>query len=88
MLEERTQQQRDHTATLERAAGLVGGRAELAAALKVAERQLEYWIEEKETPPHAVFLDAIDIIIENAGASRLAASSQTELSAIDQAWRL
>lgn len=45
--------QPDYTATLERAASLVGGRAELAAALKVSERRLEYWIEEKGTPPHA-----------------------------------
>lgn len=66
---EELQQQPDYTPTLERAASLVGGRAELAAALKVAERQLEYWIDEKGMPPHSVFLDAIDIIIENAGGS-------------------
>lgn len=68
MFEELTQP--DYTPALERAASLVGGRGELAAALKVTERQLDSWIDEKGTPPHAVFLDAIDIIIENAGASR------------------
>jgi hypothetical protein len=82
MLEESTQQQcvRDHTATLERAAGLVGGRAELAAALNVAERQLEYWIERKGTAPHSVFLDAIDIIIENAGASSAYLASRAAMA--------
>jgi hypothetical protein len=49
---------------------LVGGYAELAARLKVSQRQLDYWIAEISTPSHTVFLEAIDIIIENAGASR------------------
>ena len=68
MIQEHTQQHGlpDHAATLERAAASVGGYAELAARLKVSQRQLEYWIGEEETPPHTVFLDAIDIIIENA----------------------
>ena len=66
---EELQPQPDYTPTLERAASLVGGRAELAAALRVAEGELECWIDEKGMPPHRVFLDAIEIIIENAGAS-------------------
>jgi hypothetical protein len=49
---------------------LVGGYPELAVRLKVSQGQLHYWIGEIGTPPHTVFLDAIDIIIENAGASR------------------
>lgn len=49
---------------------MVGGYAELAARLKVSQRQLDYWIEEISTPPHTVFFDVIDIIIENAGALR------------------
>jgi hypothetical protein len=60
----------DYLATVERAAALVGGSAELAARLKVSARQLEYWIDEIGTLPHTVFLNAIGIIIENAGASR------------------
>ena len=72
MIQERTPQHRlpSRAATLERAAALVGGYAELAARLKVSQRQLDYWIVEISTPPHTVFLEAIDIIIENAGASR------------------
>jgi hypothetical protein len=56
-------------ATLERAAALVGGYAELAAR-QVSQRELGYWIEKISTPPHTVFFNAIDIIIENAGALR------------------
>jgi hypothetical protein len=72
MIQERTPQHRlpSRAATLERAAALVGGYAELAARLKVSQRQLDYWIAEISTPSHTVFLEAIDIIIENAGASR------------------
>jgi hypothetical protein len=72
MIQQHSPQHRlpDHVATLERAAALVGGYAELAARLKVSARQLEYWIGEMDTPPRTVFFDAIGIIIENAGASR------------------
>jgi hypothetical protein len=70
MIREHTQLPRlpDHAATLKRAAALVGGYTELAALLKVSQRQLDYWIGEIDTLPRTVFLDAIDIIIENAGA--------------------
>ena len=72
MTQERTPQPRlpDHAATLKRAADLVGGYPELAVRLKVSQGQLHYWIGEIGTPPHSVFFDAIDIIVENAGASR------------------
>jgi uncharacterized protein Usg len=58
----------DHALALERAAAMVGGHAQLAERLKVSQRQLDYWISEIGTPPHTVFFEAIDIIIENAGA--------------------
>jgi hypothetical protein len=72
MIKEHTLQHRlpSRAATLERAAALVGGYAELAARLNVSQRQLDYWIGEISTPPHTVFFNAINIIIENAGASR------------------
>ena len=72
MIQEHSPQHRlpDYLATVERAAALVGGYAELAARLKVSVRQLEYWIDEIATLPHTVFSNAIGIIIENAGASR------------------
>jgi hypothetical protein len=72
MNQERTPQPRlpDHVATLKRAAALVGGYPELAARLKVSQAQLDYWIGEIGTAPRTVFFDAIDIIIQNAGASR------------------
>jgi hypothetical protein len=70
MIREHTQQPRlpDHAATLKRAAALVGGYTELAARLKVSQQQLDYWIGEIDTLPRTVFLDAIGIIIDNAGA--------------------
>jgi hypothetical protein len=66
MMQEQTPQFRlpDHALTLERAAALVGGHAELATRLKVSRWQLDYWIGEISTPPETVFFDAIDIIIE------------------------
>ena len=72
MIQEHSPQHRlpDYLATVERAAALVGGYAELAARLNVSARQLESWIDEIGTLPHTVFFDAIGIIIENAGAPR------------------
>ena len=72
MIQEHSPQHRlpDYLATVERAAALVGGYAELAARLNVSARQLESWIDEIGTLPNTVFFDAIGIIIENAGASR------------------
>ena len=53
---------------LRRAASILGGTAELAERLKVPQRQVDYWIQDIGTPPDSVFFDAIDIIIESAGA--------------------
>ena len=61
----------DRAAALERAASMLGGRAELAQRLNVSQRQLDYWIREIGTPPDTVFFDVLDIIIENAGAWRV-----------------
>ena len=52
---------------LKRAANIVGGLAQLARRLNVAERQLDYWMRDIGTPPDTVFFDVIDIIIESAG---------------------
>ncbi|OGA72911.1 MAG: hypothetical protein A3G81_22660 [Betaproteobacteria bacterium RIFCSPLOWO2_12_FULL_65_14] len=60
----------DRALALERAAAMLGGRAELAERLNVSQRQLDYWIREIGTPPDTVFFDVLDIIIENAGAWR------------------
>lgn len=53
---------------IRRAATIVGGLAQLAQRLNVAERQLDYWIRDIGTPPDTVFFDVIDIIIKSAGA--------------------
>jgi hypothetical protein len=72
MIQEHTPHPRlpDHAGTLKRAAALIGGYPKLAARFKASQRQLDYWIGQIGTPPHTVFLHAIDIIIENAGTSR------------------
>jgi hypothetical protein len=57
----------DRAFAFERAAGMLGGRAELAQRLNVSQRQLDYWIREIGTPPDTVFFDVLDIIIKNAG---------------------
>jgi hypothetical protein len=51
----------------ERAATMVGGVSELARRLNVAERQLDYWMRDIDTPPDTMFFDVMNIIIENAG---------------------
>jgi hypothetical protein len=57
----------DRALAFERAAMMLGGRAELAERLQVSQRQLDYWIREIGTPPDTVFFDVLGIIIENAG---------------------
>jgi hypothetical protein len=52
---------------IRRAATMMGGLDRLAERLKVAERQLDYWMRGIGTPPDTVFFDVIDIIIERAG---------------------
>ncbi len=58
----------DRVVALERAAAMLGGRAELAQRLNVPQGQVDYWIREMGTPPDTVYFDVLDIIIQNAGA--------------------
>ena len=52
---------------IRRAATMMGGLDRLAERLRVAERQLDYWMRDIGTLPDTVFFDVIDIIIERAG---------------------
>ena len=62
---------------LARAAAKVGGVAELAARLDISQRVLQYYIADREPVPDALFLRAIDVILEDA----LGAPPATEASA-------
>ena len=58
---------------LHRACLIVGGIDPLSAKLKVARRELEWWMLGEEVPPEAPFLAAVEIILLYAsaqGASR------------------
>ena len=61
---------------LARAAAKVGGVAELAARLDISQRVLQYYIADREPVPDALFLRAIDVILEDAlGAPPATAAS-------------
>ena len=63
---------------LARAAAKVGGVAELAARLDIGQRVLQYYIAGREPVPDALFLRAIDVILEDAlGAPPAAAASNS-----------
>jgi hypothetical protein len=47
---------------LQRAAEMLGGKAELRQFLRVSMRELELWLAGKEKPPMDVFLKAVDVI--------------------------
>lgn len=55
---------------LEKAEGIVGGREQLAAQLRVKLTDLQTWMLGDEIPPHKVFEDAIEIIISAAERER------------------
>jgi hypothetical protein len=59
--------------TLHKAAELMGGRKKLARYLRVPISDLEKWIGGDKEPPIAVFLKAVDLVLDetapNGGAS-------------------
>ena len=50
--------------TLQRAAEIVGGEQELAMRLRVTPSHLALWLRGIEPPPGAVFLRAVDLVME------------------------
>ncbi len=50
--------------TLERALAIVGSRAQLARELRVPRDELCSWLKGDDVPPTAVFLDAVDIVVQ------------------------
>ena len=53
--------------TLEQAAELVGGEANLATALQVPAHTLRRWLERQESPPIEIHLAALDLITRRTG---------------------
>ncbi len=65
---------------LRRAVEIAGGEAELALRLEVSPHRLTTWLGAHAPLPHAVFLRAVDIVLEHEHASltRSADQSQTQ----------
>ena len=53
---------RVHVRTLEKAARVLGGQAELAAYLRVRRADLAAWMEAKEALPTPIFISVVDLI--------------------------
>jgi hypothetical protein len=56
-----------HSRALHRACLIVGGVQQLARHLDVPEADLQGWIRGEQPPPERVFLEAVEVILLNAG---------------------
>ena len=63
-----------YSRTLQKAAELIGGGAELCRYLQVPEPDLKKWLEDRTIPPMGVFLRAVDFIISETPAPSSASS--------------
>jgi DNA-binding transcriptional regulator YdaS (Cro superfamily) len=54
---------------LRRAVEIAGGEAELALRLEVSPHRLSTWLDAHAPIPHAVFLRAVDIVLEHEHAA-------------------
>lgn len=55
-----------YSRTLRKAAALAGGNARLCRLLRVPSDALEKWLQGAESPPTAVFLQAVDLVVAEA----------------------
>ena len=53
-----------YSRTLQKAAESTGGQKRLARLLRVPLADLENWIADKDEPPTAVFLKAVDLVLD------------------------
>ena len=53
-----------YSRTLQKAAETAGGQKKLARLLRVPLAELEKWIADKDEPPMAVFLKAVDLVLD------------------------
>ena len=54
-----------YSRTLQKAAEGAGGQKKLARLLRVPLAELEKWIADKDEPPMAVFLKAVDLVLDD-----------------------
>jgi hypothetical protein len=64
--------QTTYARTLHRACLILGGTAQLATHLAVAESAVRVWLEGRQEPPEDVFLAAVEIILLDAESPRRA----------------
>jgi hypothetical protein len=55
-----------YSRTLQKASELIGGHLKLCRYLKVPSAELANWINDRSTPPIAIFLRAVDLVIGEA----------------------
>jgi hypothetical protein len=58
-----------YSRTLQKAAEGAGGPKKLARVLRVPLADLEKWIADKDEPPMAVFLKAVDLVLDETTSS-------------------
>ena len=58
-----------YSRTLQKAADSAGGHKKLARILRVPLADLEKWIADKDEPPMAIFLKAVDLVLEETSSS-------------------
>jgi len=57
-----------YSRTLQKAVEIVGGRVKLCRALKVPAAELDNWLADKSIPPQSVFLQAVDLVVDEPSA--------------------
>ena len=55
-----------YSRTLQKAAETAGGPKRLARVLRVPLAELEKWIADKDQPPMAIFLKAVDLVLDES----------------------
>ena len=58
-----------YSRTLQKAAETAGGQRKLARLLRVPLGELEKWIADKDEPPMAIFLKAVDLVLDETTSS-------------------
>jgi len=58
-----------YSRTLQKAAELAGGQKKLAHVLRVPLADLQKWIADKDEPPMAIFLKAVDLVLDETSPS-------------------
>jgi hypothetical protein len=57
-----------YSRTFQKAAELAGGNKKLAHQLRVPLADLEKWIADKDVPPMAIFLKAVDLVLDQTSS--------------------